>query len=32
LEDLGKDGRIMLTWLLRKWDGKRWGEVDSSGL
>lgn len=32
LEDLGKDGWIMLTWILRKWDRTVGGEVDSSGL
>ena len=24
LKDLGVDGRIMLNWLLKKWDGKAW--------
>jgi hypothetical protein len=28
LEDPGVDGRIILEWIFRKWDGETWGLID----
>ena len=27
LEDLGVDGRIILRWILRKWNGDAWARL-----
>jgi hypothetical protein len=31
LEDLGLDGRIILNWIFKKWNGEAWTGCSDSG-